>query len=119
MMKLSKLVCAVSVVLLIGAVGCKSAKQEAPAPAPQAQPAAGAVQPGDPLSGKVVETMNSGGYTYVSLENGGKRTWVALPDTKVKVGQEIACKPGAEMKNFKSKTLNRTFASIIFSSGVR
>ena len=29
-------------------------------------------------SGTVVETMNSGGYTYVSLEKDGKKTWVAL-----------------------------------------
>ena len=39
------------------------------------------------LSGKVVETMNSGGYTYVSLESNGKKTWVAVPATAVKVGQ--------------------------------
>ena len=118
-MKLSSLAVAVSVVVVFGVVGCKSAKQEAPAPASQAQPAAGAVQAGDPLSGKVVETMNSGGYTYVSIENGGKRTWVALPDSKITVGQQIACLPGGEMKNFTSKTLNRTFESIIFSPGVR
>jgi hypothetical protein len=119
MMKLSNLVVAVSVMLLIGAVGCKSAKQEASAPMSQAQPAAGAAQAGDPLSGKVVETMSSGGYTYVSIENGGKRTWVAMPQTTVTVGQQVTCKPGMEMKNFTSKTLNRTFASIIFSDGLR
>jgi hypothetical protein len=119
MMKLSSLAVAVSVVAMFGVVGCKSAKQEAPAPASQAQPSAGKVQAGDPLSGKVVETMNSGGYTYVCIENGGMRTWVALPDTKVAVGQQIACQPGGEMKNFTSKTLNRTFDSIIFSPGVR
>ncbi len=33
------------------------------------------------LSGKVVETMNSGGYTYVCLEKAGKKTWVAVPET--------------------------------------
>jgi hypothetical protein len=119
MMKLSSLVVAVSVVVVAGAIGCKSAKQEAPAPASQAQPAAGAAQAGDPLSGKVVETMNSGGYTYVCIENSGRKTWVALPDTKVTVGQMIACQAGGEMKNFTSRTLNRTFDSIIFSPGVR
>ena len=118
-MKLSSLVVAVSVVVVFGMVGCKSAKQEAPVPASQAQPASVAVQPGDPLSGKVVETMNSGGYTYVSIENNGKKTWVALPAMEVKVGQNIACQPGGEMKNFTSKTLKRTFDSIIFSPGVR
>ena len=68
--------------------------------------------------GKVVETMNAGGYTYVSLEKDGKKTWIAIPVTEVKVGQEVTYQPGAEMRNFTSKTLNRTFESIIFSPGL-
>jgi len=118
-MKGSKLVFAVGVLFLIGTIGCNSAKKDAPAPASQAQPAANAAQADDPLSGKVVETMNSGGYTYVCLEHNGKKTWIAVPDSKVKVGQEIACQPGVEMKNFTSKTLHRTFESVIFSGGIR
>ena len=111
-------VVAVCVLSLAVVVGCKSAKQEAAAPAaaPQAEPAA---QSGGDLSGKVVETMNSGGYTYVCLENSGKKTWVALPQTAVTVGQKVTCQPGMVMKDFKSKTLNRTFDSIIFSVGIR
>ncbi len=73
--------------------------------------------PSSPLSGKVVETMNSGGYTYVCLEKKGKKTWVAVPETKVTIGQEMAFQPGVEMQNFPSKTLNRTFDRIIFSAG--
>jgi photosystem II stability/assembly factor-like uncharacterized protein len=119
MMKLSNLVVAVSVgVVLISAVGCKSAKQEAPAPVSQSQPAGDPGPAGTALTGKVVETMNSGGYTYASIENNGKRTWVALPDTKLKVGQQITCQPGMPMQNFTSKTLKRTFDVIIFSGGI-
>ena len=70
------------------------------------------------LAGKVVETMDSGGYTYVQIDNSGKKTWVAVPATKVVKGQDISFAPGAEMQNFESKTLNRTFDSIIFSGGV-
>lgn len=70
------------------------------------------------LSGKVVETMDSGGYTYVCIENGGKKTWAAVPTTKVSVGQEVKLQSGPVMTNFSSKTLNRTFDSVIFSSGV-
>ena len=116
-MKRLNVVFAVSVLLLIGVVGCK-AKQEAPAPASQAQPAAVAAQANTSLSGRIVETMNSGGYTYVSLEKDGKKSWVAIPQTAVKVGQEITCQPGMEMTNFTSKTLNRTFSSIYFSGGI-
>jgi len=69
------------------------------------------------LSGKIVETMNSGSYTYISLERNGKKTWVAVPKMDVKVGQEISLSPGTEMGTFTSKSLNRTFDNIIFSSG--
>ena len=70
------------------------------------------------LTGKVLETMNSGGYTYLQMDNNGKKIWVALPKTKVEKGQNISVSPGTEMQNFQSKTLNRTFDSIIFSGGV-
>jgi hypothetical protein len=69
------------------------------------------------LTGKVVETMNSGGYTYVCLEKKGKKTWVAVPEMKIAVGQQISLQPGQEMVNFTSKSLGRTFDSIIFSGG--
>jgi len=69
------------------------------------------------LSGKVVETMNSGGYSYVCLEKNGKKTWVAVPEMKVIVGREMSFQPGQAMPNFTSKSLNRTFDSVIFSGG--
>jgi hypothetical protein len=71
------------------------------------------------LAGKVIETMDSGGYTYVHIENSAGKTWVAVPRTKVQKGQDISFNPGAEMRNFPSKTLNRTFDRIIFSAGVK
>ncbi|MCX5877210.1 MAG: OB-fold nucleic acid binding domain-containing protein [Deltaproteobacteria bacterium] len=70
------------------------------------------------VSGKVLETMNSGGYTYVLVEKGGAKTWVALPQSAITVGSEIACQPGMEMNNFKSTSLNRSFESIVFSEGL-
>jgi hypothetical protein len=69
------------------------------------------------LSGKVTETMNSGGYTYVKLENSGKEMWVAVPNMAVKIGETMSFAPGMEMRNFESKSLNRTFETIIFSAG--
>lgn len=70
------------------------------------------------LDGKVVETFNGGGYTYICLEKEGKKTWAAVPATKVTVGDQIELEPGATMPNFTSKALNRTFDKIVFSSGV-
>src|SRR5271169_5477994 len=72
---------------------------------------------GPKLSGKVGETMNSGGYTYVLLEKDGEKTWIAVPQMKVTKGQTMSFKPGAEIENFKSKTLKRTFKRIVFSDG--
>ena len=69
------------------------------------------------ISGKVVETMNAAGYTYVCVEKNGKKTWVAVPEMKVTVGSKMSFQPGSVMHNFPSKTLNRTFDSIVFSGG--
>jgi len=70
------------------------------------------------VSGKVVETMNSGGYTYVLVDKDGAKTWVALPQSAITVSSEITCQPGMEMNNFKSPSLNRTFERIVFSGGI-
>jgi len=79
----------------------------APEPAPTA----------DAITGKVVETADAGGYTYICLEKDGKKTWAAVPPMKVSVGQELALSPGVVMTNFVSKSLNRTFEKITFSNG--
>jgi hypothetical protein len=102
-----------SVLLLIVSVnGTYAGPQKSAAEMPQMN------QDMSPLSGKVVESMDSGGYTYVNIENAGKKTWVAVPKTQVKVGQNMSFQPGMVMSNFQSKTLNRTFEAIVFSGGV-
>lgn len=70
------------------------------------------------LKGVVLETMNSGGYTYMEVDAGGARQWVAIPESTVQKGQEVLYRDGMEMKDFHSKTLGRTFSSIIFSDGL-
>jgi hypothetical protein len=71
------------------------------------------------FSGKVVEKQDATPYTYVRLDDGaGNEIWAAVPKTQLEIGEEIALKGGFVMKNFNSKTLNRTFESIIFASGL-
>ena len=70
------------------------------------------------LKGKVIQTIDSGGYTYVLLDRNGAQLWVAMPVTKVSAGDEVSIVPGVEMRNFTSNTLKRTFDRIIFSSGM-
>ena len=85
---------------------------------PPLKDAAGTMAEKPFLAGKVVETMNAGTYTYICLEKDGKRSWTAVPHTDVKIGEEIEVLPGTEMGQFKSRTLNRTFDNITFSSGI-
>jgi hypothetical protein len=128
--------------------GCKDKpKTEAPTAAPQqsqmpaGQPGAapggaapGVAPGGDPHAGMkaqeipagagkkatVVQTMNSGGYTYVeAADEKGVKVWMALPETKVAKGDKIEYPETPPMMNFQSKTLNKTFDKILFIPGIR
>lgn len=103
------------------AAGCS--KEEAPKTAAQQQPAAQtAVQPDQQSSpaqsGTVVETMNSGGYTYVQVDTGSAKIWAASPEFQVKVGDKVVVPQGMPMANYHSKTLNRNFEMIYFVDGI-
>ena len=70
-------------------------------------------------SGKVVQKLDASRYTYIRLDDGaGNETWAAVPKTKLEIGEQITLKGGTVMRDFNSKTLNRTFDSIIFATGV-
>ncbi|KAB2891233.1 MAG: DNA-binding protein [Desulfobulbaceae bacterium] len=81
-------------------------------PSPPAHAPAGAG------SGQVIETMNASGYTYLLVDSGKEQTWVAIPETTVSKGATVQYAAGMVMQNFHSKTLDRTFASIVFSPGL-
>jgi hypothetical protein len=124
-------------IVAVAAAGCKK-KEEAPkaqapeagAPAgqqmpnvaPGANPHAGLkpqeVKPGAGHKGKVLETMDSGGYTYVLVDENGQKIWVAAMQTPVKVGDTVEFPDSPPMINFQSKTLKRTFDKIIFAPGL-
>ena len=66
---------------------------------------------------KVVETMDSGGYTYVCLEKKGKKTWVAVPQMKVKGAEHVFSARLHRDGKLQEQNLNRTFDRVIFSGG--
>jgi hypothetical protein len=68
--------------------------------------------------GKVIATMDSGGYTYIEFEENGKNSWVATKPLKVSAGDTIEFANAITMKDFTSKTLNKTFAWIFFAGYV-
>lgn len=67
-----------------------------------------------PRKGKVISSIDASIYTYIELTENGKNVWIAAPTVKVKKGDMIRFSDGAVMSNFFSKSLNRTFESVIF-----
>lgn len=130
-----KTVVVLMAIAALTATGCNK-KQEAPK-APEAGAPAGmpadATHGGNPHAGlkpqeipagvghkgKVVDTMNAAGYTYVQVEENGQKLWVAVLETKVKPGDVVEFPDSPPMVNFQSKSLNRTFDKIIFAPGLR
>lgn len=71
------------------------------------------------FQGEVVDTMNASGYTYMLLASNNKQTWVAIPEASVMKGEVVQYQEGMVMENFTSKSLNKTFETIIFSAGLQ
>ncbi len=67
-------------------------------------------------SAKVLETLDSGGYTYVKVQEGSESYWIAMTQRPVKKGSTIQFDEQGWMQNFHSKTLDRTFDKILFAS---
>ncbi|MDA0311823.1 MAG: hypothetical protein O2992_06870 [Gemmatimonadetes bacterium] len=72
---------------------------------------------GDAATVTVLETMNSGGYTYARVSDAGGESWLAGPETELDVGQALWVSGAMPMENFTSSTLDRTFDLIFFVGG--
>jgi len=71
------------------------------------------------ITGEIVNTIDVPGYTYVTLgDDAGRIIWAAIPQTPVELGTEGTV-VGSIMKDFYSKTLDKTFDAIIFSDGMQ
>ena len=66
--------------------------------------------------GLVLSTINVPTYTYIEAAQGKKTIWLATTTMAVKKGDVIRFDDGMTMNNFYSKSLKRTFPSIIFVS---
>jgi len=69
-------------------------------------------------SAKVIEALNSGGYTYIKVQEGSEQYWIAMTQREVQKGESIKYNEQGWMQQFHSKTLNRTFDKILFASDV-
>lgn len=70
------------------------------------------------IYGRVVQTMDSGGYTYVQLDTGEHKVWAAGPITPVKKGDAVKVSINMPMQHFHSKTLKRDFDLVYFSNKI-
>ena len=67
-------------------------------------------------TGTVAETIDAGSYIYLRLEQ--PDMWIATTPLAVSTGDQVRFSGGMEMKNFYSKSLDRTFESIFFVQNV-
>jgi hypothetical protein len=106
-------------------VGCsgQQATAESDASSQQPEPVAAAAshaanQPELPqmVSGEVLETMDSSGYTYVRLATDDGEIWAASNQFQVAVGDRVMLPLETPMQNFHSASLDRDFDLIYFAS---
>ena len=80
--------------------------------APQGAPQAGA----NAGQGKILQSMHASSYTYMEVDVGGKKVWIATNAMPVNNGNTVRWRDAAVMKNFTSNALHRTFDEILFVS---
>ncbi|HUV50178.1 MAG TPA: OB-fold nucleic acid binding domain-containing protein [Anaerolineae bacterium] len=67
------------------------------------------------LKASIVEFKDVTNYTYLDLKDSTGRIWAAIPKTSVETGSEIELANIIVMKDFHSKILDKTFATILFA----
>lgn len=111
--KLSKVVCCIGIIMLI--ISCKDSNEYT------------TVDPSETIKNKSHETHkvivkefeNAGMYTYVKVEENNNQFWIAIPNTKIEIGQTYFYHGGTKMVNFKSQELNKTFDEVYFVEALR
>jgi pyruvate/2-oxoglutarate dehydrogenase complex dihydrolipoamide acyltransferase (E2) component len=106
---------------------------EPKAAAPAASPQMAVAPPADPHAGlklkemasgaghkgKILQIMDAGGYTYLEVEEKGKKIWVAGMKLTANKGDVVEFPDSPPMENFHSKTLKKTFDKIIFAESIK
>jgi hypothetical protein len=68
-----------------------------------------------PNSGRVVEVIQAGQYTYIeAMVGNGEKIWMAGAHVEAKAGDPLQFGQGGVMQNFTAKSINRTFERILF-----
>ena len=95
-----------SIVLIVSLAACSQDKPKDAASVPQSseQPDIGiATAPATPVTGKVLETMDAAGYTYLNVETAEGERWVAVNQSTVMVGDEVTFMDGMVRTAYQAK----------------
>ena len=68
------------------------------------------------VTGEVLEVKEVEAYTYLRLKTSAGETWAAVSKTPLKIGAKVTLNNVTTMENFESKTLKKTFPSILFGT---
>ena len=68
------------------------------------------------VKGEVIEIKDVDSYTYLRLKTKDGETWAAVNKSPVKKGTEVTIENVMVMKNFESKSLKKTFPTIVFGT---
>lgn len=87
--------------------------------APPKNPPPSKVIQGPPTQGKVLNALRGGGYTYMELEENGKKFWIASSVINVKRNDIVSWKGASVMTDFKSASLSKEFKEIYFVNSIK
>jgi hypothetical protein len=65
------------------------------------------------VQGEVLEAIDASEYTYLRLKTRDGEVWAAVSRAQIKVGATVIIENTMTMKDFKSRTLNRTFPLLV------
>ena len=71
---------------------------------------------GQKFSGEVLEVRDVAPYTYLRLKTSQGEQWAVVDKTSLTKGSTVNIEAQMVVDNFESKTLGKTFASIVFGS---
>jgi len=109
------------VLLALAIFSASAAAQSLPAGHPGAdtkKEGKGAPEAQLPQRAKVLSAIDAAPYTYLEVTQNKKTLWLAANAVPAKKGDVIRFGDGTVMTDFRSKTLNRTFPSVLFVNRV-
>ncbi len=68
---------------------------------------------------KVIKKKDAANYSYIKVSEAGNEFWIASNVIDAVPGDELTFSQSMEMRNFESKSLNKTFDKILFVQDIR